>query len=180
MPLSPIHEAAAKALVAFLGYQSGHAQNEAHAFPHDVAQAIVDHAQDKVNAAQSIKDELARLYDRRREGHARDAAAEMAHQQNVLAARIVIEREFGFAPDQSLQVTSTMTDGELAQISALQAEPNCGEQVAAVLHQAGERVAAEQKHAAEEAAKAAAAQQATEDAAHAGVSEPAAAGEEAH
>lgn len=144
MLLSANQEAAARALVTFLLYQSGHAQREALGFPDDVAAAIAGHALDRPHAAESIKDELSRLYDRRRDGHARSVEEEMKHQQHVLAARIVIERELGATPDQSLAATSIMTDEELAEVAALTTEPNCRDQVVAINERSAQRIMAAQ------------------------------------
>lgn len=139
--MSPIHEAAAKALTTFLGYQSGHAQNEAFSLPDDVAQAIAGHALHKQSAAEAIKDELSRLYDRRRDGHARDAAAEIAHQRTVIAARIVIEREEGCSPDESIEAVKLLTDEELAKVAAFPVD--CSPQLDEVFERASKRVRAE-------------------------------------
>lgn len=148
--LSETHASAAKALERFLGHQSGHAQNIAAAFPHDVAAAIAGHALEHSSAREAIKDELARLHDRRRDGHARDTAEEMKHQQHVLAARIVIERELGATPDQSLAAASLMTDEELAEVAALATEPNCREQVVAINERSALRITAQQPPPAED------------------------------
>lgn len=171
--LSETHADAAKALERFLGHQSGHAQNIAAKLPQDVAAAIATHALHPTSAREAIKDELARLEDLRREGHARDAAAEMVHQQNVLAARIVIEREIGATPDQSLAAASIMTDGELAEVAALQADPHCRDQVLAINERSAQRIIAQNDRANEaaDAAAAAAEQEAVEAAARAGTDE---------
>lgn len=137
--LTPNQVAAAQALVALLAYQSGHAQHEALGFPDDVAAAIASHGQDRIHGAQAIKDELSRLYDRRRDSHARSIADEMKHQQHVLAARIVLERELACTPDQSLAATSLLNAEELASAAALATEPNCKEQVEALVKRSADR-----------------------------------------
>lgn len=165
MQLSPNQVAAAQALVALLSYQSGHAQTEALGYPDDVAAAIAAHGSDRINGAQAIKDELARLYDRRRDGHARQVEDEIAHQRKVLAARIVIEREVPCGPAESIEATRLMNEAELDEVAAL--PPNSRDQVLAVnersarrvfdLHQEQALASAEaQQHAEEEAARVAA------------------------
>ena len=166
--LSETHAAAAKALERFLGHQSGHAQNIAAQLPQDVAEAIAGHALEHSTARDAIKDELARLYDLRRDGHARDAAAEMAHQQQVLAARIVIERETGATPDQSLAATKILTEDELAELAGFQVEPNCHEHVVGIIERSARRAA---NAAPQEAPAATDEQQLIEAAARAGVHE---------
>lgn len=126
MNLSPTHTLAAAALVNYLGYQSGLAYDETCSMPDDVAADIVAIAEDRTNPqqAQCLRDILSRLYDQRREGHRRAAAEEMAYQQQVIAARVVLENQLGHTTADSVQLTAAMTPEELTHCGSITPGPD--------------------------------------------------------
>ncbi|MGV3605210.1 MAG: hypothetical protein ACO1RA_02300 [Planctomycetaceae bacterium] len=160
--LSKNRESAVKALVVHLGYQGSVAESEVYTMPEEVVEEIVACTKERVQVPESIRSVLSRLYDRRREGHAKSATEEMDRQRRIVAARTVLENQLGMSIDDSVARTLPMTNSELDAIADTPLDVSCNETLTQLLLQSATRQEADAVAKAESDAAALAASEAAQ------------------